>query len=188
MAFAARLLGGVPMGELEEEEEDEEDEVQGPMPPANSSSPPPASGSSSDDGSSSGSEGESSGDARDSGKMPRAKARDPEWVKVCVSTTRDAHKEAMFNELQSGGSLRNGTPRAISGPVKSVKSVGKVCNWRCAFWNSAECPAVWRVEERDEETFVLLRASAPEMQHNAHEPKQKVRARARRLCARRRTT
>jgi hypothetical protein len=35
------------------------------------------------------------------------------------------------------------------------------------------------VEERGGDTFVLLRASAPEMQHNAHEPKQKVHARAR---------
>ena len=186
MAFAAGLLGGVPMCELEDEE-DEADEVQGPMAPAKSSAPPPASGSlSGSEDDEDGDEDDEDDDEEDSGdrKTPREKARDPKWVQVCASTTRTAHNEAMFNEFQSCGSLRNGTPRAIPGTVKSVKSIGKVRNFRCAFWNSAECPARWREEERDGDTFVLMRASAPEMQHNAHEPNQKVLACARAPAAR----
>jgi hypothetical protein len=151
MACAAGLLGGVPSGDLEE---DDESSPASPSADSSSSSSSASSDSCSHDGSSSCSTGNlcdddsASSDDDDhsnqrDGRKPRAKARELEWEVVHDSLTPAEHDEAKFNEFLTRGSLRNGTPRAIGGPVKIVKSVGEVRVWRCAFAHTADCPALW---------------------------------------------
>ena len=113
MAFAAGLLGGVPMGELEDDEEDEEDEMQGPMPPANSSSRRAA-----------GARAKSTGAPSTMGLMtfrPRRPLWMPTWSTTAAACLLGATWRGM--RFRFGGGLVNGAARRTRGTDEAPHTI-----------------------------------------------------------------